>query len=499
MVHESHPTFACPHCGNVYPFRPVLVDKAVRCTKCTMPFRVRADRTVEKVADSAPAPQPEISRTDRLVRAQAAGTTPRGSTTRLTKAAPGASAASPPSAALTPVDKSAAKTPTKPAEPAKPASDAAKPTDAAKPAIEHAPTDDAAKGGSARFQAEGKRAAAKAMKDQQEEMRRRMSASLNTVASKLAKDDPPPTPAAEVTEAVSGGSGRHTAGAAPSTSGTGRHRTAGAGTAARARAARKGDGEGKPSAQVVLTNEGDRLAREERQWKLGAAVVVMVPLLLMLAWWCWPNAKGDALRHFAAAPEGNGALHHWPEMVKKRGWMVMEQLPLVDAGSVSFTGGSSMPVANIGDVLGRLHGLAYDQEHGFWSAPGHQDAINLAWSRGGDRAAQLAAVTAAVGAVIEPATITHDLEGKGLAHEAAAIITRLSTGVAGGEEPHPLLDDLIAHPPATLETATFTGQGTYVTTGLRVERKDVSYHGTLLRMTGAGWPSQWQVWEVKAN
>ena len=48
-------TFPCPHCGQVYPLKPVLVGKVVRCTACKNPFRLREDGIADRieVADSS--------------------------------------------------------------------------------------------------------------------------------------------------------------------------------------------------------------------------------------------------------------------------------------------------------------------------------------------------------------------------------------------------------------------------------------------------------------
>jgi predicted Zn finger-like uncharacterized protein len=48
-------TFPCPHCQAVYPVKPVLVGRAVRCTTCKNAFRLREDGVADKVADPAQA------------------------------------------------------------------------------------------------------------------------------------------------------------------------------------------------------------------------------------------------------------------------------------------------------------------------------------------------------------------------------------------------------------------------------------------------------------
>ncbi len=47
-------TFDCPHCGAEYPFKPVLVGRAVRCTACKQAFRLREDGIADPVAPAAP-------------------------------------------------------------------------------------------------------------------------------------------------------------------------------------------------------------------------------------------------------------------------------------------------------------------------------------------------------------------------------------------------------------------------------------------------------------
>ena len=45
----SAATFACPHCGQHYPLKPVLIDKIVRCTACKQAFKLRPDGIADKV------------------------------------------------------------------------------------------------------------------------------------------------------------------------------------------------------------------------------------------------------------------------------------------------------------------------------------------------------------------------------------------------------------------------------------------------------------------
>jgi hypothetical protein len=483
MVLESHPTFACPHCGAVYPFRPVLVDRAVRCTKCTKPFKVRADRTVEKVEDTAPVPPPETSRVDKLQRAQAAGKTARLSKTTTTPRPPSSAerppVRSPASEALTPKVPDGAVT-----AKAQAAGETTGKTEAAAAA--------------AKASADTKKTAGKSLSEQQEEMRRRMSASLNTMAGKLAAKEEPP---AEPTDMVVGDGPEKTVGPqdAPPTSGTGRHQTVGrpADLRAPARMTRASDTE-RRNAKVVLGNDGERQQREERSVVLWLGAALLVPVVLVAVWWCWPDAKGDALRRFAAPPDGEGAvMARYAETLAKRGWMEMPQVALVDPGSFSFASGSSYPLAGISEVLAPLHGLVFDPGHALWTAPGKTDAIFLAWNGPGDRAAHLSAAAASIGTVIDQATIKQNL-GKGMDPAAADIIAQLATGRSGGDG-HALLDDLITHPPTRLDVAPFTGAGTCINPGPSSKRTAVSYQGLLLRITGPGWPHGWLVFEVTAR
>ncbi len=52
-------TFACPHCGQSYPIKPVLIGKVVRCTGCKNPFRLREDGIAEIVSPPRQTPAPE--------------------------------------------------------------------------------------------------------------------------------------------------------------------------------------------------------------------------------------------------------------------------------------------------------------------------------------------------------------------------------------------------------------------------------------------------------
>jgi hypothetical protein len=59
----SAATFVCPHCGHLYPVKPALVGKAVRCTACRNAFILGPDGVAQKVvpppvATAAPAPAP---------------------------------------------------------------------------------------------------------------------------------------------------------------------------------------------------------------------------------------------------------------------------------------------------------------------------------------------------------------------------------------------------------------------------------------------------------
>ena len=51
-------TFPCPHCGQTYPVKPVLIGKVVRCTGCKNAFRLREDGVADAVTLAAEAPAP---------------------------------------------------------------------------------------------------------------------------------------------------------------------------------------------------------------------------------------------------------------------------------------------------------------------------------------------------------------------------------------------------------------------------------------------------------
>ncbi len=51
-------TFACPHCGTSYPVKPVLVGRAVRCTKCKNGFVLRDTGVADPLPMAGVAPEP---------------------------------------------------------------------------------------------------------------------------------------------------------------------------------------------------------------------------------------------------------------------------------------------------------------------------------------------------------------------------------------------------------------------------------------------------------
>ncbi|NRA37071.1 MAG: hypothetical protein HRU15_02935 [Planctomycetes bacterium] len=58
-------TFNCPHCNATYPVLPTLYGRAVRCSSCKNPFRLRGDGVVEKVGAKASGDKPKTRRPER--------------------------------------------------------------------------------------------------------------------------------------------------------------------------------------------------------------------------------------------------------------------------------------------------------------------------------------------------------------------------------------------------------------------------------------------------
>ena len=60
----SAATFVCPHCGQQYPLKPVLVGKVVRCTACKQAFKLRMDGIADKVEPVASTPSAPTAPTE---------------------------------------------------------------------------------------------------------------------------------------------------------------------------------------------------------------------------------------------------------------------------------------------------------------------------------------------------------------------------------------------------------------------------------------------------
>ena len=430
-------SFPCPHCAAVYPFKAVLIGRVVRCRTCHQAFLVHENGTATKAAESAPnaatvEPVPAGAPAANLEAQAADDHSAQG------KQTPEKSASA---------DKKAAAT--------------------------------------RRHHAQ--------LTSQQEEMRHQMAATLAGAAGRAAQgaaaEGPVPVGPPAVVETTAGMAAEPGATAGKALTAPTRAQAPEPATAGKPPRVRR-------PAEAVFTHDGARAQRDQRRTLIIIAGAVAALVLAVALWRCWPDAQRDALRAFAQTPgDGMVVLRDFADTVRHRGWIVADQLPLVAIGRVDIAPARTITVAPWSEDVRLVKGLVFDDAHQLWTAPGHAREIGTLWRAKAARAANLAALKNRMQPMLPREDIVSDLEHRGLPPGDAEVIAQLLAGTDPLTNA-PLAAALDADPPQALVLAGFSGQGQCVRLGRGVEVAPVSYAGTLLRVTGGGWPQTWRVLEI---
>lgn len=475
-------TFACPHCAASYPLRPVLVGKVVRCSSCKKPFQLRPDGIADKVPEAEPRPVPTTaSQSAAPPSAPAPKVEPpppvrQAATTAMTVIAAQAAAPSRPA-----VTRSAVITAPPPAAPPAEAPTLIldDPSSTSRPA-QPAPASTTAP-------ARGVSSNAK-LTPQQDAARRAMAASLQESMAKALESD-----AVKQEERKAEGdakSGRSTSKFLKAKGGkTGKSGVRGASD--------------QPVTAVVLTGEGEREAQEQsRFWLVAAGIVIVLLALIYLV--TMRSSERKALDAWSA-PVAE-ALNKYPfktQVIRERAWLpTLPDLgppePFVDMDDVSFASVIVVPGAALADALALIAGLEYQGDLHLWCESAKASAVRslTASTKPADLLAKATAQKLKL--------VTHEQLGAAL--ERASVNTEvrplLEAFLCGGPV-NPWLAQLRSDgPPKELRFLSFSGRaGTRLVDEGRppFKFKKGAYNGTLLKITGPGWPADWKVLTLRAK
>lgn len=428
-------TFACPHCGATYPVKPVLVGKAVRCTKCRNAFKLRPDGIADKVEMEAPAP-----------------------------AAPAPAAAPAPSA---PAPRPAARPEPAPAPAPAPPARASAPAPARTPS---APASVPAPTGPKPDTEAVARAKAERLKlnQRQEEARRAMAGTLANAAA-----------AALQAESVK--------------------REAAKGEKDKSRSARSAAGApgkvgGPAIGPVLVVGEGELEASNRKRWLLGGVALAIA--IVVLGWLVSLRSETRAaLEAFAAPVDPSHA--KYPQRLTRmqaRAWLSNVRV-LTEVGSARFGSEVRHELASAREPLAELmKDRSFLPQHDLWVRTSDAAKLQKLWSPKKDRAANLAALGDAGVDTVTQADFAARLAEGGLGAEGVAVLMQLLLPTQGAPQ-DAAARVAKGELPDAIEVVEFTGsKGTaIVDAGSTYKFQDTGYTGRMLRFVGEGWPREWRV------
>jgi len=429
-------TFACPHCGAMYPVKPVLVGRVVRCTTCRNAFVLRADGHADKVAAAPvenPAPAP----------------------------------AAPPPAAVAPAPAPALPRPAAPAPrpPSPPRPAAPQPAAEEIEVVEPSPP-------SRRLSAEGgaltQRESRAKLNQQQEEARRSMAGTLaNAAAAALQAEK------ASQESATSKGTQRSKRLAtSPAKRESGRY------------------------SPVLVVGVGEREAAERRRlWQWLATVVGVVVIVIALC--CYRSAPRKALDDFAA-PVGTTYApypHRLPYM-QSRTWMLDSNV-LVDLGSVHIGSKHTIALKGVSGLIIGMKNLTYLASYQFWTDAGSMAVVQKTWKPKLDRDTNLQRLKDAGISVTTRSDMQAQLGAAGLAEDDADIILRLIMPIANSPQFDAARFGR-GEAPDAIEVYPFHGtHGEALrAAGNRYTYPTTDYTGLLVRFIGSGWSQDLRVFRL---
>ncbi|GDY12415.1 hypothetical protein LBMAG53_12930 [Planctomycetota bacterium] len=431
-------TFACPHCQAVYPVKPVLMGKAVRCTTCRKPFMLGEDgiaRPVGTVAISQPAPDQAPAAAEPAPLAQAP--------------IPAA-----PVQATVPVVPPAVPSP-RPIEPASTGS-----------ARVELPATQSGRMASAKPSTERR---ARAQSERFAAVKREMSTTLQSALGEAIKQE---------------------------------EAKAKAGSERVARPQREGPasegGQGKLG-PAALTGEGERGQAETRWWMIGCGGVVAV--VLFAAWLMWtPSETGRALADYTAPVSADltGPGRRIPA-IWKRAWLARlpdatRPAPFVDLRQAVAGAGGFIPGRSVSEALADLNDRHWVAALDGWVLTAQLFTAEEQLKK--QPASEVIAKAALLGIdLLDRTTLRKRLADRQLDGESAALVEAFLLGEPG--ENASACDRLRSGGKGLekIEWRRFSGTSGRLLRDLggRYESVERPFAGVLVRFVGPGWPKEWRV------
>jgi len=455
-------TFACPHCGATYPVKPVLVGRAVRCTTCKNPFRLRADGIADKVEEEAPAPQPVAAAPAPVAKAPAAPAPPAPVAKAPAAPAPVAKASAPP-APPAPV----AKAPAAPPASASPApARASAPIAPAPPA----PSPPATTPGSSRST---RLASATQGSEQREAQRKSLAASLSSAAT-----------AALSAESVKAASSEH------------KKKTD---RISKAKLDGAGEGGVGSIAPAVLSNYGESEYRNNVVWVLSIVGIILLITALFFVLG-FKSAKRHALDRYAAVVEGERTRYGERMLaIQERAWITGVP-PLTDLGSVHLGSSESLPCAPLAALFSEtIKGLTYLPAFAIWVASEKVTDVEKQWNAKKDEAYNLERLTKAKIRFAPHTEVTQALQAAGWEGKNAELLLQILAGHTNRSGENWIAKKFFAGElPERIDICPFTGtKGKLLVDAQRIYKsQDVDYTGHLVRFVGQGWTDEWKVMAI---
>lgn len=430
-------TFACPHCAAQYPIKPVLVGRAVRCTTCKKPFRLREDGIADKVEEQ-PAAAPARPATEAVTRP---ATTPE-----------------PPSR---PATESVARRPADAVEviPRRPADDVEVIPKKTPTPVPEDPDPAQAK------RPPAARRTDRINKDQMEAQRKSMAASLASAAS-----------AALASESVKKDEQKK--------------------PERKSKRFRRGEGGTGDIGPAVLSGFGEHEHRNNMLWLFGSLGLITLLVLAVLLF-SLRSEERKALDTFTAVVEGErGRYGERMVAIQERAWLT-GVAPLVDLGDPRIGSARLLKTDGLDQVLAQLKGMEWQPQRDYWRNAKQDPQIDQVWDEAKERPANLERLKQARIQVLTGDALLAQFTTAGWSEDDAAILVRLLTGSATRGNENWIAKNLLAGKyPQTIELCPFSGTGgsELIDLGRSYRTRDeVSYEGLLLRFSGGDWPREWRV------
>jgi hypothetical protein len=450
-------TFACPHCGAQYPIKPVLVGRAVRCTTCKNPFRLRADGVADKVEEAPAKPATET------VQKPATATVP------VAKAAPQA-----PAPQATPEPKAPAPAAARPAAPAQEAPKA--PAAAAAPVANTPPAAAAPAPGTERRTPTRQTRTGRVSREDHEAQRKALAADLATAANQALKAESVQRQEVKETKRKTDRL------AAGGKAGKGSEGTVGA------------------IAPAVLTGYGEAEHRNNMVWLIGsigviAGFIVLVMLLSMR------SDQQKTIDAFTALVEGERSRYGERMIAIQERSLIGGVAAITDEGDLDFGSVRTIAMAPAAEPLATLQGRTWQSTYEVWATAEEVSRMQPSWDNKLERSANLKRLEQIGLHVVSQEALAKSLEDAGFGEAEVEMLQRLLTGQTDRTGENWIAEKLLGGSlPDAIEICPIHGKAgeMLVDQGRTYRHRKVDYEGELLRFSGAGWPDEWKVFTITA-